>query len=371
MPISKHFLKSFEQFITHYKVTGASSSYISWGKEQNHSAVCGYFGELLNLVVSNQEVFHDASIIEYLAVPINLSASTNRYLHECWNKFLIEYNSAAQMYAPIHTMDSSTPTHLQIALEGNSSERMMRDLKSALESTQKAQEFSRKAYHSEVELLKKQLTELTRENAKLSTENRLLKEQVHNDQMFRSLHPQIEKAQHQLASFADLLSNLYELTGSSPPQPSPMPSITVSSSEKEQSEIATICSSSSRGEQQNDERNNLAKDTISPPNITRGTLPPVSTNAHEIPEKDSVATPLIISESGKPSVIKSTIPPLAPHMAPPKMATAQQHEPSHTFSGGGFFNELSKELAKRNANKQNASSTIAVDSISSGQKKSM
>ena len=117
MPISKHFLKSFEQFITNYKLTGASSSYISWGKEQNHSAICDYFSELLSLITSNQEVIHDASVIEYLSVPINLSANTNRYLNDCWNKFLITYNSVKKMYIPINAMDSSTQIHLQIALE--------------------------------------------------------------------------------------------------------------------------------------------------------------------------------------------------------------------------------------------------------------
>lgn len=356
MPITKHFLKSFEQFTTNYKVTGASSSYISWGKEQNHGAICGYFGELLNLITSNQEVFHDASIIEYLAVPINLSANTNRYLHECWNKFLIEYNSVAKMYAPIHTMDSSTPTHIQIALEGNSSERMMRDLKSALESTQKAQEFSRKAYLSEVELLKKQLEELTRENTQLSAENRLLKEQVRKDEMFRSLQPQIATAQHQLASFADLLNNLYEMTGGRSTLSSPS-LITVSSLEKEKREvpvpdkIATSVSSSTTGD-----RLTTTDSPSPPPKLTPVLHVPVSTNTHAAPEKDIPSPLLITSEQGEDSIIKSTIPPKTPS----KVSTAQQQEPKPTLSGEGFFNELSKELAKRKANKEASSSTAPI-----------
>jgi VPS inhibitor protein A len=253
-------------------------------------------------------------------------------------------------------MDSSTPTHIQIALEGNSSERMMRDLKSALESTQKAQEFSRKAYLSEVELLKKQLEELTRENTQLSTENRLLKEQVRNDEKFRSLQPQIETAQHQLTSFANLLSNLYEMTGGRSTLSSPS-LMTVSSLEKENREIpfpdkiATSVSSSTT-----EERLSTTDSPTPPPKFKPVLHVPFSPNTHATPEKDIPSTPLVTSEQGEISVLKSTTPPKAPS----KVSTSQQQEQKPTLSGEGFFNELSKELAKRKANKEPSSSTAPI-----------
>lgn len=215
MPISKEFLPLFKDFVTNYKVRGTPAFY-TWTKEHNHPQISQFFDELLALIDSNQESFHDASIIDHLNVTVLLSASTNRYLLECWIDFLSKYNEATKSYAPISSMDGQTPVHIQVGPEGTKSERMLIDLKRALENTQQAFALSQQATSTEIALLKRQLAEFKEQNARLSTENRLLKDQVHNEQMFKDLHPQLSSAQEQLTSFAALIQTLTEVTGKKP-----------------------------------------------------------------------------------------------------------------------------------------------------------
>ncbi|KTD63392.1 hypothetical protein [Legionella shakespearei] len=215
MPISKEFLPLFKDFVTNYKIKGTPAFY-TWAKEHNHTQISQFFDELLALIDSNQESFHDASIIDHLNVTVLLSANTNRYLLECWIDFLTKYNEATKSYSPISSMDGQTPVHIQVAPEGTKSERMLIDLKKALETTQQAFALSQQANSTEIALLKRQLAEFKEQNARLSTENRLLKDQVRNEQMFRDLHPQISSAQEQLSSFAALIQTLSEVTGKKP-----------------------------------------------------------------------------------------------------------------------------------------------------------
>lgn len=223
MPISKDFLPLFKDFVTNYKIKGTPAFY-NWAKEQNHLQISQFFDELLTLINSNQESFHDASIIDHLNVTVLLSANTNRYLLECWIDFLTKYNVATQSYAPISSMDSKTSVHIQVGPEGTTSERMLIDLKKALEVTQHAFALAQQAHSTEIELLKRQIAALKSHNAMLSAENHQLKDQVRDEQIFKALHPQITSAQEQLSSFAELLKTLNEVTGKSPdstPQPQP------------------------------------------------------------------------------------------------------------------------------------------------------
>lgn len=215
MPISKEFLPLFKDFVTNYKIKGMPAFY-TWAKEQNHLQIGQFLDELLALIDSNQESFHDASIIDHLNVPILLAASTDRYLLECWIDFLTKYNEATKSYAPISSMDGQTPIHIQVAPEGTKSERMLIDLKRALEATQQAFALSQQANSTEIAVLKRQVAELKEQNARLSTENRVLKDQVRNEERFRDLHPQISSAQEQLASFAALIQTLRDVTGKKP-----------------------------------------------------------------------------------------------------------------------------------------------------------
>lgn len=366
MPISKEFLQSFSKFISNYKLNGGSSV-LGWGKEQNHSDICSYLDEILALITSNQESIHDASVIEYLTIPINLSANSNRYLLDCWNKCLSEYNSTSKIYSPISTMSSGSPIHIQISPEGTSSERMMRDLRTALDSTQKVQEFSRKAYSSEIELLKKQLEELQHENTQLISENRHLKEQVRNDQMFRSLQPQISSAQKQLASFAELLNTLYEITGEKANTSVSNPLSIIPSVIKHDvvpSRVEPLSSiSSSR-----DNREALGKDTVSIPlvpekkgevsepkaqpigSLKKPPIPPIpsSTDNREALGKDTASIPLVPEIKGEISEPKAL--PIGSHKKPltPPL-TNQPPESKPLLSGEGFFKELSSAIAKREA----------------------
>ncbi|KTD32503.1 VipA [Legionella moravica] len=339
MPLSKEFLQSFNKFVTHYKKTGASSMLgsLGWQKEQNHSGICGYFEEILMLVTSNQEAIHDASVIEYITIPINLSAKTNPYLLTCWNDCLIEYNSAVKVYTPISAMKGDTPLHIKIAPEGIASERLISDLSMALDSRQKAQEYSRIAHVSELELVKKQYEELKIKYDHIAAENRRLKEQVRNDQLFLSLQPQISSAQSQLASFADLLNTLHEIVGGRPGSSHAMTVAPDSISPKEppieESEI---------------------KGRFSPPSQipTDISAPPSAESVQDTP-----STPLVAEEHN--SVSTPLVPPKAPPKAPPPPPSASNKpaEPGKVFNGEGFFKELKDELAKRNGQKSNTSSS--------------
>ncbi len=332
MPISTHFLESFEQFISNYKLAGASS-YLSWGKELNHSEICGFLEEILRHITSNKEMMHDASVIEYISIPINLSATTNRYLLDSWNKFLGKYNAVAELYTPISVMRSTSEIHFQVAPEGNASERMMRDLRTALDSTKKAQEFSRKAHLSELELLKQEVAELTRENMRLAHENLRLKEQETKDHQLRSLEPKIITAQQQLASFAELLGTLHELTSYKPTVAEQTPSIMFPPALPLNKSPAS--SSSGEGTTYSERTGTIVLPAVTPP------VPAPVINIDATP-KDIPTQPLVQSEE-KPIT--------APTKAPPP-PTTKKYETKGTFSGQGFLNELSKELAKRKANKE-------------------
>ena len=363
MPLSKEFLSTFNKFVTQYKQTGASSvlGSLGWGKEQNHSGICSYFEEILALLSSNQEAIHDASVIEYITIPINLSAKTNPYLLDCWSKSLIEYNAGLKVYTPISAMKNDSPIHIQIAPEGTSSERMMRDLRLALDSTQKAQEFSRVAYLSELELLKKQNEELKNENAQLTAENRHLKEQVHNDQLFRSLQPQISAAKDQLANFAELLNTLHEITGRRPGNSDKMTVVPGSRSSNEPliKPTSSIQLDSSVHESEH-QKHSRAPSSIPPHTkaMQSSTSDPGSTSTPPVTEvQKEVSIPLV--------------PPKAPPKNPPPPPSESNipAEPSKVFNGAGFFQELTKEIAARNAKKNMASTSSP--SPESGEKKSM
>ncbi|MBL7480886.1 hypothetical protein [Legionella bononiensis] len=363
MPLSKEFLSSFNKFVTHYKQTGASSMLgsLGWGKEQNHSGICSYFEEILTLISSNQEAIHDASVIEYITIPINLSAKTNPYLLDCWSKSLIEYNSGLKVYTPISAMKNDSSIHIQIAPDGTSSERMMRDLRLALDSTQKAQEYSRVAYLSELELLKKQNEELKNENAQLTAENRHLREQVQNDQLFRSLQPQISTARSQLASFAELLNTLHEITGG---RPSSSDKITVVPSSIHTNEALINATPSIQVDSPVHESEHNKHTTAPSP------IPP-HTNSMQSSSSDpgSTSTPPVAEVQKEVSI------PLVPIKTPPKNppppppVSNKPAEPSRVFNGEGFFKELTEELAKRNQPKNKASTSTP--SPASGEKKSM
>ncbi|KTD55361.1 hypothetical protein [Legionella quateirensis] len=351
MPLSKEFLLSFNKFITHYKKTGASSMLgsLGWGKEQNHSGICSYIEEILALISRNQETFHDASVIEYITIPINLSAPTNPYLVDCWSRSLIEYNSAVKVYTPISAMKNDSPIHIQIALEGTSSERMMRDLRLALDSTQKSQEFSRVAYVSELELLKKQNEELKNQNAQLTAENLHLKEQVYNDQLFRSLQPQISTAREQLTSFAELLNTLHEITRERP-KSSDKITLTPGSIGSNEALIKATPSIQLDSPVHEVEQKKHS--------VTPSPIPP-HTNSMQSSESDpgSMSTSIVAEVQIEVSIPK--VPPKAPPKTPPPPPSASNkpEEPSRVFNGEGFFKELKDELAKRNGQKNKASTS--------------
>lgn len=100
MPISNAFLKLFSEFVDNYARNGTPSFY-HWAKEQNHEVINKFFHELLEIIKSNTETFHDVSIIEHLNATVLLSAKTNPYLLDCWISFITKYNAETNSFTPI------------------------------------------------------------------------------------------------------------------------------------------------------------------------------------------------------------------------------------------------------------------------------
>ncbi len=209
MAISKEFFRIFGHFVMNYKQNGTPAFY-NWAKEHNHSIISHFLEEILSIVTLNQDTLHDASIIENLSITILLSAKSNPYLMNCWIGFLEEYNTAAKQYAPIGTIE------MNIGPSGISSENLIRNLKDALIAQQTAFASTQKIHQSEIEQLKKQISDLQQANNQLVLQNDQLKTLVGDRKTVEEMHEQIITAQKQLLSVSQLLGTLYETTKQKP-----------------------------------------------------------------------------------------------------------------------------------------------------------
>lgn len=162
---------------------------------------------MLLIITGNQASFHDVSIIDYLNEIIISSAKTNPYLLEYWLEFKTQYKTAKQ--ADKHSQNT---LNIKIGPEGTSSEGMIRDLRNALVATQNALTLGQQAQNVEMELLRTELQELRLSHTALLIQNNKLLEQVRNEQLFASLHPQILSAQEQITTLSHLLGQLNTLT---------------------------------------------------------------------------------------------------------------------------------------------------------------
>lgn len=210
MPISNAFLKLFSEFVDNYGRNGTPSFY-HWAKEQNHEVINKFFHELLEIIKSNVETFHDVSIIEHLNATVLLSAKTNPYLLDCWISFIIKYNAETNSFTPI-----GASMHIKIGPEGTPSERIIRELKESLAMTQQSFILAQKAYATEVDSLKRQLEQTKQENERLITQNHFLKDQVSAEKTFADLNPQINNARQQLSALTELIQTLSEITNAKP-----------------------------------------------------------------------------------------------------------------------------------------------------------
>ena len=205
MPISKEFIPLFNEFVRDYKSNG-TPVFFTWSKEQNHAQISKYFEELQDIIISSQEAFNDISIIDHLNTTILLSTKVNPYLVECWIKFLTKYNTKTNTYSPLMNM------YIKVNPDGTPSEHLIRDLKSALEETQKAFSHTQQAHTAEIESLKRQLQELKIDKEKLAAENLLLRDKIQYEERFESIQPQLKAAQEQLIVFKELFNTLNDVT---------------------------------------------------------------------------------------------------------------------------------------------------------------
>jgi VPS inhibitor protein A len=207
MPISKEFLPLFKEFVSKYQHSGATTFY-NLSKEHHHDTISKDLNELLIIITGNNETLHDVSIIDYLNELTLSSAKTNPYLLEYWLEFKTQYKLAKQK----NNKQGNHPTSIKVGPEGTPLEGMIRDLRHALVATQTALTLSQQTHATELELLRKQLSELKAAHSELAIQNATLREQVKNEHFFDTLHPQIVLAQEQINSFSALLTNLNKVT---------------------------------------------------------------------------------------------------------------------------------------------------------------
>ncbi|HAT1596032.1 TPA: VipA [Legionella pneumophila] len=321
MPISNAFLKLFSEFVDNYARNGTPSFY-HWAKEQNHEVINKFFHELLEIIKSNTETFHDVSIIEHLNATVLLSAKTNPYLLDCWISFITKYNAETNSFTPI-----GASMHIKIGAEGTPSERIIRELKESLAMTQQSFILAQKAHATEVDSLKRQLEQTKQDNERLVTQNHFLKDQVRAEKTFADLNPQINTARQQLSTLTELMQTLSEITNAKPNIepvfPSPITAFTESKTE-------------------------LPKENAHP------AIPVSKEVTHTInqePEKKPVPPPpndiqrLTFSPNITP---KEDIPPKTTASSMPKSNTTQPSaKNSGFFSGDGFLKELNAKIKER------------------------
>lgn len=328
MPLSQSFLSHFKDFVQNYKSKGTPAFY-QWSKEQNHPVISNYFDELLVLITQRSESFHDASIIDHLNATMIISSDTNPYLLVCWKNFLLKYNAEKNCYSPIGSM------HIKIGVDGTPSENLVRDLQSALESSQQALTHAQTAHNTESELLKRQLETIRDENARLVSQNLTLRDQVQNEEAFRMLDPQIQASQKQLTTLSELFANLSQITGKkfapmpvSPIMPIPGQKKEVSHSPNAtQVELPVEQIAIVKSPEQSSDKSSAA---LNPPQIT------------DAPKSDALAPPAHIKQTG--AIPK---PPVSPSDIPGSQTTKSSGARPLLGNGSGFFNELTDVIQNR------------------------
>lgn len=311
-------------------------SFYQWAKEQNHEIINKFFHELLEIIKSNVETFHDISIIEHLNATVLLSAKTNPYLLDCWITFITKYNAETNSFTPI-----GKSMHIKIGPEGTPSERIIRELKETLEITQRSFNLAQKAYSTEVESLKRQLEETKQANVLLTSQNQILKGQVRSEEAFVSLNPQIVSAQEQLMSLTQLLTTLSGITSSKLNISTTLPFSQTTASPKKTEPLESSHHS----------------DHVSV-GIAHTTNPDL---------KDKPA-PTLLQDSGLSSPQNITIPkenpskitPLSPPKSNPTPLTTNAKN-SGFFSGDKFLSELNAKIKERKEKPKNESHVSSVE----------
>ncbi|CCD07712.1 Dot/Icm T4SS effector VipA [Legionella pneumophila] len=335
MPISNAFLKLFGEFVDNYARNGTPSFY-HWAKEQNHEVINKFFHELLEIIKSNTETFHDVSIIEHLNATVLLSAKTNPYLLDCWISFITKYNAETNSFTPI-----GVSMHIKVGPEGTPSERIIRELKESLVMTQQAFILAQKANATEVDSLKRQLEQTKQENERLVTQNQFLKDQVRAEKTFADLNPQINNARQQLSALTELIQTLSEITNAKPKIETvsslSIPAVTENKSEllKQNScSVAPVSKEVTPAISQEPKKRPVSP----PPNDMDGQA--LSPN---IPPKEDVS-------------IKVTIPSI-----PKPNSTQPVAKNSGFFSGDGFLKELNAKIKERKERPKDESHTTPVE----------
>ncbi|HAT1796108.1 TPA: VipA [Legionella pneumophila] len=335
MPISNAFLKLFSEFVDNYGRNGTPSFY-HWAKEQNHEVINKFFHELLEIIKSNIETFHDVSIIEHLNATVLLSAKTNPYLLDCWISFITKYNAETNSFTPI-----GTSMHIKIGPEGTPSERIIRELKESLAMTQQSFILAQKAYATEVDSLKRQLEQTKQENERLVTQNHFLKDQVQAEKTFADLHPQINTARQQLSTLTELLQTLSEITKAKPNiepvVPSPITAVTESKIELPKENECPVVPVS---------------EEVTPAISQEPAKKPVPPPPNDI-ERQAFSQNLTPKEDVSP---KATTPSL-----PKPNITQPAAKNSGFFSGDGFLKELNAKIKERKERPKDEPHTTPVE----------
>ncbi|HAU1182663.1 TPA: Dot/Icm T4SS effector VipA [Legionella pneumophila] len=335
MPISNAFLKLFSEFVDNYARNGTPSFY-HWAKEQNHEVINKFFHELLEIIKSNTETFHDVSIIEHLNATVLLSAKTNPYLLDCWISFITKYNAETNSFTPI-----GASMHIKVGPEGTPSERIIRELKESLVMTQQAFILAQKANATEVDSLKRQLEQTKQENERLVTQNQFLKDQVRAEKTFADLNPQINNARQQLSALTELIQTLSEITNAKP-------------------KIETVSSLSIPAVTEN-KSELLKENSCSVAPVSKEVTPAIS----QEPKKRPVPPPPndMDSQALSPNIppkedvsIKVTIPSM-----PKPNSTQPVAKNSGFFSGDGFLKELNAKIKERKERPKDEPHTTPVE----------
>lgn len=340
MPISNAFIKLFGEFVDNYERNGIPSFY-QWAKEQNHEVINKFFHELLEIIKSNVETFHDISIIEHLNATVLLSAKTNPYLLDCWITFITKYNSETNSFTPI-----GKSMHIKIGPEGTPSERIIRELKETLEITQRSFNLAQKAYSTEVESLKRQLEETKQTNVLLTSQNQILKGQVRSEEAFVSLTPQIVSAQEQLMSLTQLLTTLSGITSSKLNISTTLPFSQTTASPKKTEPLGSSLHSD---------------------HVSVGIIHTTNPDLKDKPDPTLLQDSGQLSSPQKITIQKespSKITPLSPPKSNPITPTTNAKN-SGFFSGDKFLNELNAKIKERKEKPKNESH------ISSTEKKNL